>query len=169
MMGWQWHLLDHMQIICTSLQTDNHASTSSLTFLQAGCSSWRPTNSAKALKSRFLVSKCTHSWCKVVPRSVSYLAPRRLSSVCWRRERWTSHRGLHQARSVSHTRWASSPQQHRCNSPKPGEVLREGQGVIPQSAPTWSQTKFLLRIIGHLQWKLCCLTRNLFSKLNFHF
>ena len=26
MMGWQWHQLDHMQIICTSLQTDNHAS-----------------------------------------------------------------------------------------------------------------------------------------------
>jgi len=23
-MGWQWHQLDHMQIICTSLQTDNH-------------------------------------------------------------------------------------------------------------------------------------------------
>jgi len=26
-MGWQWHQLDHMQIICTSLQTDNHGST----------------------------------------------------------------------------------------------------------------------------------------------
>jgi len=23
MMGWQWHQLDHMHIICTSLQTDN--------------------------------------------------------------------------------------------------------------------------------------------------
>ena len=32
MTGWQWHQLDHMQIICTSLQTDNHASTSSLNF-----------------------------------------------------------------------------------------------------------------------------------------
>jgi len=30
MMGWQWHQLDHVQIICTLLQTDNHASTSSL-------------------------------------------------------------------------------------------------------------------------------------------
>jgi len=28
MMGWQWHQLDHMQIICTLLQTDNRASTS---------------------------------------------------------------------------------------------------------------------------------------------
>jgi len=32
MMGWQWHQLDHMQIICTSLQSDNHANTSSLNF-----------------------------------------------------------------------------------------------------------------------------------------
>jgi len=28
----QWHQLDHMQTICTSLQTDNHASTSPLSF-----------------------------------------------------------------------------------------------------------------------------------------
>ena len=34
---------------CTSLQTDNHASTSSLKFLRAGCPSCRPTNSVKAL------------------------------------------------------------------------------------------------------------------------
>jgi len=31
-MAWQWHQLDHMQIICTSLQTDNHTSTSPLSF-----------------------------------------------------------------------------------------------------------------------------------------
>jgi len=29
-MEWQWHQLDHEQIICTSLQTGNHASNSSL-------------------------------------------------------------------------------------------------------------------------------------------
>jgi len=29
-MAWQWHQLHHMQIICLSLQTDNHNSTSSL-------------------------------------------------------------------------------------------------------------------------------------------
>jgi len=50
-MGWQWHQVEHMQIICISLQTDNHASTPSLKFLQARCLSWRPTNSAKALKA----------------------------------------------------------------------------------------------------------------------
>jgi len=46
---WQWHQLGHMQI-CTSLQTNNHASTPPLSFLQAGCPSCRPTNSVKALK-----------------------------------------------------------------------------------------------------------------------
>jgi len=32
MMEWQWHQLDHIQILCTSLQRDNHASTSPLSF-----------------------------------------------------------------------------------------------------------------------------------------
>jgi len=45
---WQWHQLGHMHV-CTSLQTDNHASTSPLSFLQAGCPTCRPTNSVKAL------------------------------------------------------------------------------------------------------------------------
>jgi len=32
MMGCQWHQLEYTQIICTLLQTDNHASTSPLSF-----------------------------------------------------------------------------------------------------------------------------------------
>ena len=48
--GWQWHQLGHMQV-CTSLQTDNHASTQPLSFIQAGCPSCCPTNSVKALKA----------------------------------------------------------------------------------------------------------------------
>jgi len=52
MMGWQWHQLDHIQIICTSLQADNHASTSPLSFYRpAKCPSCHPTNSIKALKA----------------------------------------------------------------------------------------------------------------------
>jgi len=44
---WQWHQLGHMQV-CTSLQTDNHASTQPLSF-------YRPdalpaTQAVKALK-----------------------------------------------------------------------------------------------------------------------
>jgi len=46
---WQCHQLGHMQVR-TSLQTDNHANTPPLSFLQAGCPSCRPTNSVKALK-----------------------------------------------------------------------------------------------------------------------
>jgi len=45
----QWHQLGCVQV-CTSLQTDNHASTPPLSFLQAGCPSCRPANSIKALK-----------------------------------------------------------------------------------------------------------------------
>jgi len=41
--------------ICTSLQTDNHASTSLLSFLQAGRPSCRPTNSVKALKAKTVI------------------------------------------------------------------------------------------------------------------
>jgi len=48
--GRQWHQLGHIQV-CTSLQTDNHTSTSTLSFLQAGCPSCHPTNSVKALKA----------------------------------------------------------------------------------------------------------------------
>jgi len=47
---WQWHQLGHIQV-CTLLQTDNHASTPPLSFLQARCPSCRPTNSVKALKA----------------------------------------------------------------------------------------------------------------------
>jgi len=47
---WQWHQVGHMQV-CTLLQTDNHASTPLLSFLQAGCPSCCTTNSVKALKA----------------------------------------------------------------------------------------------------------------------
>jgi len=51
----QWHQLGHMQV-CTSLQTDNHASNPPLSFSQAGCPSCRPTNSVKALKGYISVT-----------------------------------------------------------------------------------------------------------------
>ena len=67
---WQWHQLGHMQI-CTSLQTDNHAST--LSFLQAGCPSCRPPNQqrqstegksfrTKPYKFPMHCSKCVSFW-----------------------------------------------------------------------------------------------------------
>jgi len=54
---WQWHQPGHMQV-CTSIQTDNHASTPPLRFLQAGCPSCNPTNSIKALKAACHCTKC---------------------------------------------------------------------------------------------------------------
>ena len=53
----QWHQLGHMQV-CTSLQTDNHASTPPLSFLQAGCPSCRPNNSVRALKAETKTKTC---------------------------------------------------------------------------------------------------------------
>jgi len=47
--------------VCTSLQTDNHASTSPLSFLQAGCPSCRPTNSASTMQKK-LFSGLRSAW-----------------------------------------------------------------------------------------------------------
>jgi len=47
-------------ISCTSLQTDNHASTPPLCLLQAECPSCNPTNRIKALKAALLPT------CKII-------------------------------------------------------------------------------------------------------
>jgi len=49
---WQWHQLGHMQV-CTSLQTDNHASTPPLSFF-TGRMPFLPPNCVKALKAQAL-------------------------------------------------------------------------------------------------------------------
>ena len=64
---WQWHQLGHMQV-CTSLQTDNHASTPPLSFLQARCPSCRPANSIKALTLSFLDAKSLHYYVELLSR-----------------------------------------------------------------------------------------------------
>jgi len=64
---WQWHPLCHMQV-CTSLQSDKHASTPLLSFLQAGCPSCLPTNSVKALKANYCtvtIMKINHRLYKI--------------------------------------------------------------------------------------------------------
>jgi len=49
---WQWHQLGHMQV-CTSLQTDNHASTPPLSFYRPDAFPFsRPTNNIKAQNQR---------------------------------------------------------------------------------------------------------------------
>ena len=53
---WQWHQLDHMQV-CTSLQTDNHASTPPLSFLQTFLppNQQRQSTEGKALKAKLCI------------------------------------------------------------------------------------------------------------------
>jgi len=82
---WQWHQLGHMQV-CTLLQTDNHASTPPLSFLQAGCPSCHPTNSVKALKSGLqtiskALSKCLRFGIFCV-NVLLYLVGRKLVGLC---------------------------------------------------------------------------------------
>ena len=46
-LGWQWHQLDRMQTICTSLQTDNH-NTSSLNFYRLDALPGRPSQQCQS-------------------------------------------------------------------------------------------------------------------------
>ena len=63
--------------VCTSLWTDNHASTPPLSFLQAGCPSCRPTNSVKALKGCPRATNVELIDCRI--REVTY--PRKLAPI----------------------------------------------------------------------------------------
>jgi len=76
---WQWHHLGHMQV-CISLQTDNHASTPPLSFLQAGCPSCR--------RLRESIGKIICTWVGV-PSSGGYT-----TSICKQPTRSTQPRIL---------------------------------------------------------------------------
>ena len=67
---WQWHHLGRMQVYI-SLLTDNHASTTPLSFLQAGCPSCHPVSSVKALKA--LLIKFLYLLWDVMDVNVFYL------------------------------------------------------------------------------------------------
>ena len=58
----QWHQPGHMQV-CNSLQTDNHASTPPLSFVQARWPFCQPTNSVKALKANLLDKQMHQNYC----------------------------------------------------------------------------------------------------------
>jgi len=77
---WQWHQLGNMQV-CNSLQTDNHASTPPLSFLQAGCPSWCPTNRvADLLISQLMPLPLTVSCFSKIQIGFAFLVPAHLSS-----------------------------------------------------------------------------------------
>ena len=51
----QWHQMGYMQTICTSLQTRQPHQHPNTQFLQAGYSSWRPTNGVKTLMAKTII------------------------------------------------------------------------------------------------------------------
>jgi len=72
--------------VCTSLQTDNHAGTPPLSFLQAGCPSCCPTNSVKALKVVALKVVPTSSYVHnfvFVDRQAGYLQLLEILEISW--------------------------------------------------------------------------------------
>jgi len=82
---WQWHQLGHMQV-CTLLQTDNHASTPPLSFLQAGCPSCRPANSIEALKA-----------CCISSQQANTVTPYASPDAKMHPDRWPWRRGVSHA------------------------------------------------------------------------
>jgi len=91
---WQWHQLGYMQV-CTSPQSDNHASTPPLSFIQAGCPSCHPTNSVKALKASACTTTYEHIHQYNSPTSLTYVrGPRRgiVVSVVRRMNEVNAHR-----------------------------------------------------------------------------
>jgi len=59
-------------ISCTLLQTDNQTSIPPLSFLQAGCPSFHPTNSVKALKAKTLRQTTLHMQQHVMHRDAAW-------------------------------------------------------------------------------------------------
>jgi len=53
---WQWHQLDHMQV-CTSLQTDNHASTPPLSFFTGRMPFLPPNQQRQSTEGKSTVDK----------------------------------------------------------------------------------------------------------------
>jgi len=116
MMGWQWHQLDHMQIIRISLHTDNHASTSPLSFFKDRMPFLPPNQQRQSTEGNWTTnvlqhkihiknySRCGHllwppAWKRNMLYSYSSSGPRGESyswSLLWRWLHATSH-------------WLSSP------------------------------------------------------------
>jgi len=69
---WQWHQLDHMQV-CTSLQTDNHASTPPLKFFTGRMPFLPPNQKRQSTEGKArqcyqkadskLAGLSSHTWC----------------------------------------------------------------------------------------------------------
>jgi len=84
---WQWHQLGHMQI-CTSLQTDNHASTLPLSFFTGRMPFLPPNQQRQSTEGKELVMRSTLNNAESKLQEIRYLPSDLLSrslelSVSW--------------------------------------------------------------------------------------
>ena len=75
-MGWQWHQPNHVQVICTSLHADNHASTSSLKF----CTGWMPNQQCQSTEGIWLNLEVDVLMC---------------ACICYKEQKWLILHWLH--------------------------------------------------------------------------
>ena len=61
---WQWHQLGHMQV-CTSLQTDNHASTPPLSFFTGRMPFLPPNQQRQSTDGKTVVARVDEQWLAV--------------------------------------------------------------------------------------------------------
>jgi len=120
---WQWHPLDHMQV-CTSLQTDNHASTPPLSFLLAGFPSCRPTNSVKALKAiYYYIIIVTHTHPFNSPISLT-------TQVSWY-QKGKTNLDFTEARDISWAVCKSAPCSRQTTTPEPHHSVFYRPDALP--------------------------------------
>jgi len=69
-MRWQWHQLDHVQIICTLLQTDNQASTLPLSFFTGRVPFLPPNQQRQSTEANRVVNQVMLGWwCRLAPHT----------------------------------------------------------------------------------------------------
>ena len=131
---WQWHQLGYMQV-CTSLQTDNHASTRPLSFLQAGCPSCCPINNVKALKAvkskKKVPAHSTQSKLKKSPNNAN-------TNSDWEKKKLNSVKTTTILQTLHSSTCVSQPLQIKTT------VFRWSKMSLPM-CPCWRQT-------AHMEW-----------------
>jgi len=56
----QWHQLDHVQTICTSIQTENHTNTSSLSFFTGRMLFLTPNQQCQSTEGSEMTTRCAY-------------------------------------------------------------------------------------------------------------
>ena len=111
-MGWHWHQLDHIQIIWTALQRDNHASTSPLSF-------YRPDALPGAQPTASKHHTTPQPFCGPFPRPPRWASARRelLDFMVQGK--------INRERDTNHPAWHHSIRTNQC-PPPPSHFLQAG-------------------------------------------